>query len=152
MKKVLAATLLGMSLMNPVGATPTMVQSVHAPQMLMNVENNANYVLLWHHMDSNFYLDLSSIVVKENDDLRWWAQNVVEIDENGKYIKQYTQEFCLDTTVKKDVDAVTRQYNRDTKKWENMDSYDIRSRYQVESRGFNIGYLFAFQGGNPIEK
>lgn len=152
MKKVLAATLLGMSLMNPVGATPTMVQSVHTPQMLMNVENNANYVLLWHHMDSNFYLDLSSIVVKENDDLRWWAQNVVEIDENGKYIKQYTQEFCLDTTVKKDVDAVTRQYNRDTKKWENMDSYDIRSRYQVESRGFNIGYLFAFQGGNPIEK
>ena len=152
-KKLLATTLLGMSLMSPmVSATPTMTQAVNAPQMSMNANDNTNYVLIWHHLDSSFYIDLASIVIKENDDLKWWAQNVVELDEKGNYVKQYTQEFCLDTTVKNDVDAVTRMWNKDTKKWENINSFDTRSRYQAESRGFNIGYMFAYQCGNPVEK
>ena len=152
-KKLVATVLCGLSLglMNPIEATPTMVQAVYAPQMSMNASDNTNYVLVWHHLDSSFYIDLASIVIKENDELKWWAQNVVELDKEGNYVKQYTQEFCLDTTVKKDVDALTRMWNPDTKKWENINTFDTKSRSQVESRGFNIGYVFAFQGGNPIE-
>jgi hypothetical protein len=132
-------------------ATPTMVQGVTIPQVLMNPNENANYVLIWHHFDSGYYIDLSSIVIKENDDLKWWAQNIVEINDKGAYINQFTQEFCFDETVDKSY-ANTRQWDKNTRKWENLNIFDTRSRYQVDARGFSLGYIYAFQGGNPVEK
>ena len=129
-------------------ATPTRTQAVDVPQYLMNLDSNPNYVLVWHHLDTNYYIDLSSVVVKQNDDkIRWWAQNIVEIDNTGKYIKQFPREFCYDRTTDN-----TRQWNYSTKSWENLFTYDTISRNQLEARAYNLGYIFAFQGGNPVEK
>ena len=154
LKKLIAIALCGAAIAAYNGeaqATPTMVQSVHVPQELMNAEGNNNYVLVWQHLGTKFYIDLTSIVVKENDNVRWWAQNIIELDENGKYLGQFTQEFCLDMTSKKLYEN-TKQWNADTKQWESLNTYDTKSRNQADARAFNLGYMFAFQGGNPIEK
>jgi hypothetical protein len=131
-------------------ATPTMVQAVAVPQMNMNLDGNSNYVLVWNHIGTRFYIDLASIVVKENDDkMRWWGQNIIEVNEKGEYIGQFTQEFCYDRTM--DYNN-TRQWNPDTRKWEVLDTYETNSRYQADARAYKLGYIFAFQGGNPVEK
>lgn len=129
-------------------ATPTKVAAVTVPQYPMNLDQNPNYVLVWHHLDTNYYLDLSSIIIKENDDkMRWWGQNIVEVDNNGKYIKQFLKEYCYDRTIDN-----TRQWNPATRQWENLFTYDTNSRNQLEVRAYNLSYMFAFQGGNPVEK
>lgn len=131
-------------------ATPTMVQAVAVPQMLMNLDGNPNYLLVWNHVGTRFYIDLSSIIVKQNDSkMRWWAQNIIEVNESGKYIGQFTQEFCYDRTMDKNN---TRQWNPDNRTWEVLDTYETNSRYQADARSYKLGYIFAFQGGNPVEK
>lgn len=129
-------------------ATPTMVQSVSVPQELMNPNENPNYVLVWTHLDSKYYIDLSSIVVKENDSkIRWWAENIVELNKSGEYVGQFLKNYCFDRT-----NDNTRMWNTRTGVWESFGTYNCESLNQLDARAFNLGYLFAFQGGNPIEK
>lgn len=129
-------------------ATPTMAQSVSVPQELMNPNENPNYVLVWTHLDSKYYIDLSSIVVKENDSkIRWWAENIVELNKNGEYVRQFLKNYCFDRT-----NDNTRMWNTRTGVWESFGTYNCESLNQLDARAFNLGYLFAFQGGNPIEK
>lgn len=150
LKKCIAITLITGSLFSfsPVEATPTMVQSVSVPQELMNPNENPNYVLVWTHLNSKYYIDLASIVVKENDDkIRWWAENIVELNKNGEYVGQFPREYCFDRT-----NDNTRMWNAKMRVWETFGSYNCESLNQLDARAFNLGYLFAFQGGNPVEK
>ena len=149
LKKCIAITLITGSLFSAsfAEATPTMTQAVTIPQELMNPNDNPNYVLVWTHLGSKYYVDLSSIVVKQNDDkMRWWAENVVEL-KNNEYVAQFPREYCYDKTTKN-----TRQWNYNIGRWENINPFDTNTRVQFEVRAYNLGYLFAFQGGNPIEK
>lgn len=150
LKKCIAITLITGSLFSAsfAEATPTMTQAVSVPQELMNPNDNSNYVLVWTHLGSKYYIDISSIVIKQNDaKMRWWAENIVELNKNGEYVSQFSREFCFDRT-----NGNTRMWNYNTTRWENLETYDCRSTSQVEARAYNLGYIFAFQGGNPLEK
>lgn len=159
LKKIIIAGMVGATVLSmgmngeaakKASATPTMTQSVTVPQMRMDLDGNTNYLLVWNRMGTRFYIDLSSIVVKQNDDkMRWWAQNIIEVNEEGKYLGQSTQEFCCDRTMDHDF---TRQWNPDNRTWEVLNPYETNSRYQNDARAYNLGYIFAFQGGNPVEK
>lgn len=114
---------------------------------LMNLDDNPNYVLVYSHMGFGYYLDITSINIKQNDAKgRYWAQNLVEVNmitnEVGKNITQF---YYYDRT-----DGSTKKYNSSNDEWETIETYDPREAVQIESRGFSIGYLFAFQGGNPV--
>lgn len=116
-------------------------------QYLMNLDENPNYVLVWSHLGIGYYLDISSIDIKQNDFKgRYWAQNLVEVNmktnEVGKYITQF---YFYDRTT-----LATKKYNSSDKEWETIQTYDPREASQISSRGFSIGYMFAFQGGNPV--
>ena len=129
-------------------ATPTMTQAVIIPQEIMNPNENSNYLLVWSNLSSKFYIDLSSIIVKENDDkIRWWALNIVELNKNNAYVGQFPREFCYDRT-----NDHTRVWDYNAKEWEDFFAYSTKSRMQLDARAFNLSYIFAFQGGNPVEK
>lgn len=129
-------------------AIPTMTQSVTVPQELMNPSENSNYLLVWSDLGSKFYIDLSSIVVKQNDDkIRWWAVNIVELNKNGDYVKQFPKEFCYDRTTDK-----TKVWDSGSREWDEFFAYTTKQRVQLEARAFNLSFIFAFQGGFPLEK
>lgn len=129
-------------------ATPTMTQAVSIPQELMNPNENSNYLLVWSNLGSKFYLDLSSIIIKENDDkIRWWAVNVVELNKKGEYVRQFPREFCYDRTTDK-----TKVWDYNAKEWDEFFAYSTKTRTQLEARAFNLSFIFAFQGGFPLEK
>ena len=129
-------------------ATPTMTQAVSIPQELMNPNENSNYLLVWSNLGSKFYLDLSSIIIKENDDkIRWWAVNVVELNKEGEYVRQFPREFCYDRTTDK-----TKMWDYNAKEWDEFFAYSTKTRIQLEARAFNLSFIFAFQGGFPLEK
>lgn len=129
-------------------ATPTMTQSVSIPQELMNPNENSNYLLVWSNLGSKFYIDLSSIVVKRDDDkIRWWAVNVVELNKKGEYVRQFPREFCYDRTTDK-----TKMWDYNAKEWDEFFAYSTKTRIQLEARAFNLSFIFAFQGGFPLEK
>lgn len=149
-KKCIAVALVAGSIfsISSAEATPTMHQAVSVPQYTMNPNENANYVLVWSHLNSKYYIDLASIVVKENNaKMRWWAENIVELNKNNEYVNQFPREYCYDRT-----NGNTRMWNYGTGRWENLETYDCRSTNQLEARSYNLGYIFAFQGGNPVEK
>jgi hypothetical protein len=131
------------------GRDMTMRQAVIMAQMPMNLDGNTNYLLVCNHSGIRFYIDLASIVIKEDDDkMCWWAQNIIEVNDEGKYVGQFTQEFCYDRTMDK---KNTRQWNGDNRTWEVLDTYETNSRYQADARAYKLGYIFAFQGGNPVK-
>lgn len=149
LKKCIATALVAGSIFsfNFAEATPTNCQAVSVPQELMNPNENPNYLLVWTHLGSKFYLDLSSIIVKENDDkIRWWAVNVVELNKSNEYVNQFAREFCYDRT-----NDHTRQWDYNAKEWDDLFTFSTKTRTQLEARAFNLSYIFAFQGGNPIE-
>lgn len=128
-------------------ATPTNCQTVSVPQELMNPNENPNYLLVWTHLGSKYYIDLASIIVKQNDDkISWWAENIVELNKNNEYKNQFAYEFCYDKTTQ-----ITEVWNSEARKWEYLNTFDRRSQNQLEARAYNLGYIFAFQGGNPVE-
>ena len=54
----IASVAVGCEAAKKASATPTMVQAVAVPQMLMNLDGNANYLLVWNHVGTRFYIDL----------------------------------------------------------------------------------------------
>lgn len=131
-----------------VEATPTMTQAVTVPQEVMNPSENSNYLLVWSNLGSKFYIDLSSIVVKENDDkMRWWALNIVELNKDGDYVKQFPKEFCYDRTTDK-----TKVWDSGSREWDEFFAYTTKQRVQLEARAFNLSFIYAFQGGFPVER
>lgn len=116
-------------------------------QYILNLDNNPNYVLIYSKLGIGYYLDIQSIVVKENDSvMRWWSQAICSVNMETKQVGEYKiQSYSYDRT-----NGNTNMYNYSTKSWETIETYDPRESVQVESRGFSIGYIYAFQGGYPV--
>ena len=152
LKKIAEIGILGaMVAVSPIVGNTAYAETSSAPKTnnnyLMNLDQNPNYVLVYSHLGIGYYLDISSINIKQNDAKgRYWAQILVEVNmktnEVGKYITQF---YYYDRT-----DGATKKFNDSNKEWETIETYDPREAVQIESRGFSIGYLFAFQGGNPV--
>ena len=126
----------------------TVQQRINVPQRLMNLYDNPNYVLIYENMGIGYYLDINSIVIKKNDEhMRFWAQNIIPINmKTGEYGNPSTIFYAFDRDKE-----YTERYNSDTQNWEVFQPFDCRKENQVEARAYSIGYIFAFQGGNPAK-
>lgn len=151
-KKIIISTMIAsMIASGSVFATPTNVSSVHPEQQLLNLNDNPNYVLVYSNVGIGYYLDIASIVIKQNDAKgRYWAQNIISVNQKtGEFSAPITQFYYYDRT--DNSDNATKMYNSSRESWEVIQPFDPRSQVQLESRGYYLGYLFAFQKGNPKE-
>lgn len=132
-------------------ATPTNTNSVVPKQQLMNLSDNPNYVLIYSNVGIGYYLDVTSITIKQDDDKgRYWAQNVIPVNQKtGQWSNPITQFYYYDR--KDETASATKMYDTSRKEWEVIEPFDPRSTVQLECRGYYLGYLFAFQKGNPEE-
>lgn len=130
-------------------AMPTNVYHVFAPQEKMNIFDNPNYILVQSHMGKGWYLDVSSIINKSSNGEYAWSQNIVEVDIVNQIVtgEYKTQSYRYD-----DRNMKFKYLNTENGEWVDFDPFDIRERNQLNSRGFSLGFMSLFQGGNPVER
>ena len=150
-KKMIASVLAAgiLSFGAPAYATPTNVHSVSAPQEHMNIFDNPNYILVQSHLGKGWYLDVSSIVNKSFDGEYAWSQNIVEVDIVNQKV---TGAYKTQTYRYNDESMKFKYLNTKNGEWVDFDPFDIRERNQLDSRGFSLGFMSLFQGGNPVER
>ena len=110
-----------------------------------NLYGDDNYILVYGHMDVAWYLDKSSVVVKQNDkNAHAFAQNIVIVDPTGKITK--TKTYWYYQAVKRD-NYNEALFSEDGEKWK---SFDVNSEFgfmQVVVNGFKTGWSVAFGCG-----
>ena len=117
------------------------IHNAHAAER--NWNGDTNYLLLYAQGGDAWYLDKSSIVVKQDlydgtDIDRVWAENIVMVRESsGEYENTRTYWF-------RDRSGDTMYTTNPRDKWSRFDTSDRAGYMQVTVRGFTTGWYYAF--------
>lgn len=130
------------------GISMTEVPQAQAYQYDNYLNGDTNYPLLYGHMGSAWYLDKSSVVVKQDDSVAHkFAENIIMVDADNGYSIINTGTLWFYQKLQRD--DFFEAYTGNGEKWR---SFEVNSSYgadQVVVNAFKLGWKAAFRCSWP---
>jgi hypothetical protein len=141
LRRILASFLMLFALI--VGLAVVNMPQVQAYEQYLN--GDTNYVIVYGHQGMSWYLDKSSVVVKESDQkANSFACNIVVVDVNGNITATKTYWYYEPCQR----DNFNEAYcSNDGKSWNAFNVNDYAGSAQVVVNGFKTGWRAAFGSG-----
>lgn len=138
MKKLFLLFLVVVAITFGPATVPEGMPQVSAQQQYWN--GDTNYPMVYGHMGVTWYLDASSVVVKqdvyEGQDIdRIWAENIISVAEDGN-AKTHTYWYRDN--------CGTMYFHRDDADWQEFDPFSYYGTMQVVVNGCKLGWRIAF--------